>query len=123
MTQPSFSSGAGPGLKLSGCPDRNRAWSRSGPWGPILDGGWQSEHPIAFTRYRPRVTRSIPFRAGAEDSAACDSPHAHKATDPTTARNAAAIIRVIFRSFQFWLEETQTACHAGSLGETGPDPW
>src|SRR5688572_13480532 len=90
MTQPSFNSGAGPGLKFSGWPDRYRSGSRSGPLGPILNGVWQSAQPIVFTKYWPRATGSNPRVAGFA-SAASDLPQAASAREPATARIAAPI--------------------------------
>src|SRR5262245_26076068 len=45
--EPPGSDGAGERFEFSGCPDRNRAGSSSGPFGPIFFGEWQSAHPIA----------------------------------------------------------------------------
>src|SRR5262249_33954223 len=47
----------------SGCPERNRDMSGSGPLGPILSGVWQSLHPIIVIRYLPRSTRVLPLKA------------------------------------------------------------
>jgi hypothetical protein len=43
--------------KESGCPDRMREKSGSGPLGPIFSGVWQSLQPPTVTRYLPRSTR------------------------------------------------------------------
>ena len=42
--------------------------SGSGPFGPILNGVWQSEQPIMVTRYLPRSTRPAPASSVAADA-------------------------------------------------------
>src|SRR6516162_3644983 len=54
---------AGSAPICSGCPERNRDMSGSGPLGPILSGVWQSLQPIIVTRYLPRSTRVLPLSA------------------------------------------------------------
>src|SRR5262245_4612859 len=62
------SSGGAEGAMLSGCPDRKRAGSRSGPFGPMTSGVWQSAQPMDSTRYLPRATAlsSFDMRLAAE---------------------------------------------------------
>src|SRR5438045_2122739 len=52
-----FDAGSAP--ICSGCPDRNRVMSGSGPFAPILNGVWQSLQPITLTRYLPRSIRFV----------------------------------------------------------------
>src|SRR5215475_15317795 len=54
---------AGSAPICSGCPERNRDMSGSGPLGPILSGVWQSLQPIIVTRYLPRSTRVLLLNA------------------------------------------------------------
>src|SRR6266853_4357387 len=78
----SASFGAGGIARSCGWPDRPRARSGSGPFGPILSGVWQSEHAAALTMYRPRSIVRLAARsfssAGARPGAA--SATAAKAT-------------------------------------------
>src|SRR5687767_8762928 len=53
---PSGSTGAGGILSDSGWPESMRVMSGSGPFGPILNGVWQSMHAEVDTRYLPRAT-------------------------------------------------------------------
>src|SRR6478735_11243348 len=73
ISQIPFALGACSGPTCSGCPERKRSMSGSGPFGPILNGVWQSEQPIMFTRYLPRSARAAPASRLAAD-AVTDTP-------------------------------------------------
>ena len=53
---PAGSVGAGGITSASGWPDSMRLMSGSGPFGPSLNGVWQSWQPLVLTRYLPRAT-------------------------------------------------------------------
>src|SRR5262249_48658750 len=75
---------AGSGPTCSGCPDRNRVMSGSGPCGPLFNGVWQSLQPTTLTRYSPRLTASVGAGVDAETLV---SPALH----PTEARARPAV--------------------------------
>jgi hypothetical protein len=90
--------GAGGMTSDSGCPDSMRLMSGSGPFGPILNGVWQSWQPEVFTRYLPRAARSgvaavaAPLAsASAASSGAAGSPRAAPTPMAASSRADAAV--------------------------------
>src|SRR5215510_1166404 len=81
---------AGSAPICSGCPDRNRDMSGSGPLGPILSGVWQSLQPITVTRYLPRSTPVLPLNA------------VMLATSTTAPPRARAVMNVFRMSSLLW---------------------
>src|SRR4051795_7891390 len=87
--------GASSGPTCSGCPERKRSMSGSGPFGPILNGVWQSEQPIMFTRYLPRSARPAPASWVAAD-AVTDTPLFEQPAVMVAARMMTAAAMVVF---------------------------
>ena len=69
--------------------------SGSGPFGPILNGVWQSEQPIMVTRYLPRSTRPAPASSVAAD-AVTDMPLPEQPAVMVAPRMMAAAASVVF---------------------------